>query len=39
MMFVPNALDEFVSKLIKSTDGRSLKHSLEMEEFGVASNS
>jgi threonyl-tRNA synthetase len=33
---VPVVLDEFVSKLIKLRDGRSLKHSLEKEEAGVA---
>ena len=33
---VPIALDEFVSKLVKLRDSRSLKHSLEREEVGVA---
>ena len=33
---VPIALDEFISKLVKLRDERSLKHSLDKEEVGVA---
>jgi len=36
---VPIALDEFISELIELRDSRSLMHSLEKEEAGVAINS